>query len=349
MRDGGAVSALRVVQWATGNIGTRSLSAVIDHPDLELVGVYVHSADKAGRDAGELCDRPTTGISATNDVDEILALRADCVLYMPAACDFDEVRRILEAGTNVVTTRGEFLRPASMDPQRRAEIEAACETGKASIHSTGSSPGFITEAMPLLLSSLQRRVDRIVISEFADLSKRNSPELLFGLMGFGQPPAEADPARAAYLAASFGPSLELVADALALPLDGVTGSGEVATAKARTVIAAGTLEQGTVAAQRTTVSGMRDGKPLIEFRATWYCTADLEQDWKLRSTGWTISLEGDAPLDADITFTTPVEQMASVTPGYTAHRAVNAVAYLCAAASGIRTSLDLPQIVPALQ
>ncbi|HUR76864.1 MAG TPA: hypothetical protein VMZ22_02875 [Acidimicrobiales bacterium] len=337
------------MQWATGNIGTRSLSAVIEHPDLELVGVYVHSAEKAGRDAGDLCERAATGVLATNDVEEILRLGADCVLYMPAACDFDEVRRILSAGSNVVTTRGEFLRPASMDASHRAEIEAACEMGRASIHSTGSSPGFITEAVPLVLSSLQRRVDRIVISEFADLSQRNSPELLFGLMGFGQPPGEVDQRRAAHLAASFGPSLELVAEAISLPLDEVTASGDVATARQRTVIAAGTLEQGTVAAQRTTVSGVRAGKPLIEFRATWYCTSDLEQDWKLRSTGWTISVAGDAPLDADITFTTPVQEMAAVTPGYTAHRAVNAVPFVCAAEPGIRTSLDLPQIVPTLR
>ena len=45
------VQPLRVVQWGTGNIGTRSLRAVIEHPGLELVGLYVHSAGKAGRDA----------------------------------------------------------------------------------------------------------------------------------------------------------------------------------------------------------------------------------------------------------------------------------------------------------
>src|ERR687895_342566 len=125
-----------VVQWATGNIGTRSLRAVIEHPSLTLAGLWVHSPDKAGRDAGELCGTAPTGVVATNDLDEIVGLGADCVLYMPRACDFDEVCRLLAAGSNIVTTRGEFHRPASLDPEVRARVEAACAEGRTSIHST---------------------------------------------------------------------------------------------------------------------------------------------------------------------------------------------------------------------
>ena len=105
-----------MVQWATGNIGTRSLHGVIEHPDLSLVGLYVYSPDKAGRDAGELCGLEPTGVTATTDVEGILALGADCVLYMPRALGVDEVCRLLESGANVVTTRGEFHHPASMEP-----------------------------------------------------------------------------------------------------------------------------------------------------------------------------------------------------------------------------------------
>src|SRR3546814_2927913 len=124
---------------------------------MELAGLYVHSADKAGRDAGELCGLEPTGVIATNDIDAIFALDADCVLYMPAACDVNEVCRLLGSGLNIVTTRGEFHRPAGMDPAVRQRIEDACRQGGTSLHSTGSSPGFITEAVPLVLSSLQRR------------------------------------------------------------------------------------------------------------------------------------------------------------------------------------------------
>ena len=82
---------VRVVQWATGNIGTKSLRAVIEHPRLELVGLFVYSDDKVGRDAGELCGLPATGVAATRDIDDIVALEPDCVLYMPRQCDVDDV------------------------------------------------------------------------------------------------------------------------------------------------------------------------------------------------------------------------------------------------------------------
>ena len=122
------MTALRVVQWATGNIGARSLRAVIGHPGLELAGVYVTSQAKAGKDAGDLCGLPATGVLATDEIGDILALGADCVLYMPAACGFDEVCKILASGANVVTTRGEFHHPGSMDPAVRERVSAACRS-----------------------------------------------------------------------------------------------------------------------------------------------------------------------------------------------------------------------------
>jgi 2,4-diaminopentanoate dehydrogenase len=99
----------RVVQWATGNVGTRSLRTVIEHPEYELVGLWVSSEAKVGKDAGELCGLPDTGIKATNSVDEIVALDADCVIYMPQGVDWDAVCRLLESGKNIASRS---IRPA---------------------------------------------------------------------------------------------------------------------------------------------------------------------------------------------------------------------------------------------
>ena len=338
----------RVVQWATGNIGAYALRSVVEHPDLTLAGVYVHSPEKAGLDAGELCGSGTTGVLATQDVEEIVALGADCVLYMPRACDIDQVCRLLTSGANVVTTRGEFHHPDSLDPGVRSRVEEACRLGGTSIHSTGSSPGFITEAVPLVLASIQRRLGGLVIDEFADLSRRDSPGLLFDVMGFGKPPAELDERRLAHGKTSFGPSLRLIADALSIPLDSIEATGEIATARRPVQIAAGALDAGSVAAQRMTVSGMRGSRPVLLFRATWYCTTDLDPAWDVRETGWHLSVDGDAPLDIDIRFPVPLDRWSEVAPAYTANRAVNAVHAVCAAPPGIRSTLDLPQIIATL-
>ena len=344
------MTGLRVVQWATGNIGTRSLREIIEHPDLTLAGVYVTSAAKAGRDAGELCSLPPTGVTATSDAGEILALGADCVLYMPAACDLDQVCALLAAGTNIVTTRGEFHHPGSMQPADRERVERACAERGASIHSTGSSPGFISEAIPLVLASIQRRLDTLTINEYADLSSRDSPDMLFNLMGFGHPVHEFPPERFSFGAYSFGPSMRLVAEAVGLPVDSVTATGEVAVTPEKLTIAAGTLDAGTVAGQRTIVTGTHAGRPLVTFTATWYCTEALDPVWTVPGwDGWQVRVDGDAPLDVDIRFIIPAGRMGEMTPGYTSNRAVNAVPYVCAAPPGIRTTVDLPQIIPVLR
>lgn len=165
----------RVIQWATGNIGSRALRTVIEHPELELVGLYVSSPAKAGKDAGELAGIAPCGIKATSSVDELVALDADCVLYMRQGTDIDEVCRLLASGKNIVTTRGDFHHPRTMDSAVRDRVEAACREGNTSIYSTGSSPGFVTEALSIPLLSLSRRLDCLTIDEFADMESRDSP------------------------------------------------------------------------------------------------------------------------------------------------------------------------------
>src|SRR6266566_3099871 len=101
--------AYRVIQWSTGNVGVAALRCIIGHPELELVGVWVHSPDKAGRDAGELSGLPATGVRATNDADALLALDADCVSYT-ATGDLRPTEAIAEmagiasAGKNIVSS-----------------------------------------------------------------------------------------------------------------------------------------------------------------------------------------------------------------------------------------------------
>lgn len=336
----------RVVQWATGNIGLRSLRTVIEHPDLELVGVYVYTDAKAGRDAGDLCGLPPTGVIATRDVGEIVKLGADCVLYMADRVDVDVLCRLLESGSNVVSTRGEFHHPEHVDPEMRKRVETACSRGGTSLHSTGSSPGFITEALPLVLLSIQRRVDKVTINEYADVSSRNSPDLLFKIMGFGTDASKFDVRRWGHGARSFGPSLHVLADAIGLPLDSVESTGEVAVARHDISIAAGVVPAGTVAAQQMIVSGLRGGQPLLQFRAHWYVSTDIEPAWDVRESGWRVVVEGDAPLDVSVTFPVAPEDYAATTPGLTAHRPVNAIPYVVAAPPGIVTTVDLGQIIP---
>lgn len=343
----------RVVQWATGNVGSRSLRRAIEHPLLDLVGVWVHSADKAGRDAGELAGLAPIGVKATNKIEHVLALKPDCVLYMPHVCNFDEICQILESGANIVTTRMELQNPAAYDPAIAARVEAACHKGKTSIHATGSSPGFITEALPIVLASLQRRLDYLTIEEFADVSSRNSPEMIFEMMGFGKQPGAANDAAIEHAKKSFGPSLQLLATSLGLPIETFELSGAIGLAREDVRIAAGVVPKNTIAAMKTTLSGMRGGKALLSFTSTWFVSTDVitsdGKEWEFRSpSGWHLVMQGDTPLDVQIFYPIPLEDYAHMTPNLTAHRPINAVPYVCDATPGIKTIADLPQIIAKL-
>jgi 2,4-diaminopentanoate dehydrogenase len=339
---------LRVVQWATGNIGLRALRGVIHHPALELAGVLVYDPAKDGVDAGVLCGGDPVGVAATTDRAGVLGLGADCVLYMPRALDLDDVVTMLAAGTNVVTTRGELFGGGHrLGPDGRARVLDACERGRSSIYATGSSPGFITDALPFALLSMQRRVDALVIDEFANLSRRDSPHLLFELMGFGRPVDSYDPRRSAYLLGEFEPALAELAAAADFEIDEWTATGEVAAATRTERLAAGELPAGTVAAQRTMMVGHAGGTEAVRFTANWYCTTEVEPAWDLRPTGWRVQVHGDAPFDVALPFPFAVDDLGDATPAYTANRPVNAVPYVCAAAPGILATADLPPITPA--
>jgi len=350
MEQGSGANArvLRVVQWATGYVGTHTLKKVIEHPRLELVGLYVFSEAKEGKDAGELCGMPPTGIRATRSIDDIIALAPDCVLYMQEGVDYDDVCRLLEAGINVVTTRAEFHHGAKLPPEIRDRVAAACARGQSSIHATGSSPGFITEALPIVLASIQRRVDAIVIDEFANMVDGCSPFMLFETMGYGKPPSTFDENRLGMVHNGFRQSLELLGEALGKPIDEIVASAETACAtKPIEVPGEGgcVIPAGTLAAERVTLNAMHKGKPFITFRANWYCSKDIDADWPLRDVGWRVVVDGDCPLDVTIHFPIPREDMAATLAGYTAHRPVNAIRAVVEAPPGMVSITDLPMIL----
>lgn len=346
-RPDGPPPRLRVAQWATGNVGRRALREVIRHPHLELVGVRVYDPGKVGCDAGSLCGEDPTGVRATDSDADILALRPDCVLYMPAVLDLDVVCALLAAGTDVVTTRGELAVDGSrLGAADRQRVVDACAAGRSSVYATGSSPGFITETFPLALLSLQRQPSALAIWEFADMSRRDSPRMIFDLMGFGRPPGPAPEGRVRHLLADFGVSLSLLAQTAGWDVDVWRGTGEVAVARRAVATAAGPLAAGTVAAQRTTVVGLERGAERISFTACWYLTADLDPVWDLGATGWRVRLDGEAPFALDLAFPVPLDDLNEWTPAYTANRPVNAVHAVHAAAPGILSVLDLPTVTP---
>ncbi|GAB3207962.1 dihydrodipicolinate reductase [Marinactinospora thermotolerans] len=337
---------IRVIQWATGSVGRAALRALLGRPEFELVGVYVHSPEKAGIDAGELAGLGPVGVRATHDPEEILALDADCVTHTPLPSAFfsedpdDDARTIcalLRSGKNVVTTTG-FVNPRVYGPELPARLEAACAAGGASLHGTGVNPGFLSQVLPLALSGLGMRIDHIYLRECSDFAGNPSADVVSGLMGLGRSPdSHARTVRPfrSFHERSFAESMHLVAEGLGLELDDVESRGEVVVADRDFEVAAGTVRAGTVAGALWTFSGTIAGRPVIDVE--WACKSDARRVPQWGRPGVVLRVEGVPD------YVVRIEDFNHGLAGVAAY-AVNAIPAVCAARPGIRTCLDLPLI-----
>jgi hypothetical protein len=338
----------RVVQWATGHVGRQAVCGVLAHPELELVGCWVHSDEKNGGDVGTICGLEPLGVRATTDVDELLALDADCVIYSPLLPNTAEVVSILESGKNVVTPLGWFY-PANMSS--REEVESACRKGGVTLHGTGLHPGGITERIPLLISNLTRGVRHVRAEEFSDIRAYKAEMVVREIMLFGKTPevAAASP-MIDLLGGGFGQSIDMIADALGFELDRERRTKhEMAVATQAIDTPVGRLEAGTVAAQRFTWQATVANVPVVTVRVNWLMGEQhLDPPWTFgpQRERFEIAVEGEPSLALTVHGLHPhdVGEDPDQNPGLTATamHCVNAVPYVCRAEPGIKTYLDLP-------
>lgn len=341
-----SLQPLRVVQWATGNIGLRSLREIIRDPNMELVGVYTYDPGKVGKDAGTLCGEAPVGVQLTNNASAIHALKADCVVYMPRVINIDDLLTFAEAGTNIVSICMELFDAASgLNAADRERLQAACERSGASVYGTGSSPGFISDILPYALLSVQRRVEAFRIEEFGNMSQRDSAVMLFEQIGFGKP---MDPAAYPTPRLTSAPTaFAAIARSAGWQIDEWTRVTDFAPSRSHTKLLAGEIAAGTVGARRLVICGYSQGIERIRFSQYMYVTQDLDADWNLADTGWRVQICGDTPMDIEVKFPVDVEGLAEYTPGLTAYPPVNAVPFVCAARAGLLHTSDLPPLVPA--
>ena len=340
----------RVVQWATGNVGRAAIEGIDAHPELELVGCWVHSEDKDGVDAGELAGIGPVGVAATTDREAILALDADCVVYAPMRADPADVTALLASGKSVVTPVGWVYPFAAHDV---AAIEATCRQAGVVLHGTGIHPGGITERFPIVLSALCTDIAHVRAEEFSDIRTYATEFVVREVMMFGKEPhAAAQSPMPRLLADGFGQSIDMIATAMGVTLDAdkpVTHEWAVATEPIDTPV--GVLEVGTVAAQRFTWSGTVDGVAVITAAVNWFMGEEhLDPPWTFGEGGerFEVTFDADPPLHVVFHGLHPesieagIERNAGIVA--TAMHCVNAIPYVCAAEPGIRTYLDLPPV-----
>jgi len=343
--------ALRIVQWTTGNVGRRALRAIAEHPAFELVGVFAHGADKVGRDAGELCGLPPLGIRATDDVAALLALRPDCVSYNPLWPNVDELVRLLEAGVNVVTTAA-FLTGWGFGDEVRNRLEQAARRGGASLFGSGMNPGF-ANLLALVSAGICERVDKVVVTESVDATGYASAETQQSI-GFGHPITKPElPQMVEDGTRVFGDAVAMMADALAVGLDGIRCEPAFAVATEDMDLGFMKIGQGCVAGVKASWHGSVRGRSVIELRVVWKMGRHMEPDWKLEH-GYLVEIDGSPRVRTKLQILPPhgfagksFEDFMVLGMIATALPAVHAIPAVCAARPGIVTYAELPLVTAA--
>ena len=340
----------KVIQWATGGVGQAAIEAVIDHPELELVGCWVHSEDKNGKDVGDILGIGTIGVKATTSKDEILAMDADCVVYTPLFPTDQDVIDLLASGKNVVTSVGWVYPHNSIDT---SALEAACATGNSALHGTGIHPGGMTERFPLTLSALTRRITYVAVDEYSDIRTYGAPNVVRDMMLFGSAPEVARKSpMVRFMGSGFMQSIDMVAHELGFTLDAKKRTiHDISVATGPIDSPIGVIQPGQVAAQKFTWQGLVKDEPVISASVCWLMGEDnLEPGWGFGPEGprYEIFVNGDPDMSMIIHGCHPhsVEAGLKRNEGVvvTALHCVSAIPYLCAAGPGIKTYLDLPLI-----
>ncbi|HSQ00538.1 MAG TPA: dihydrodipicolinate reductase [Candidatus Dormibacteraeota bacterium] len=340
---------LRLVQWTTGNVGRQSVIAIAKNPGLELVGCYAWSPNKVGRDVGELCGLDSLGVTATDDVDALLALRPDCVVYNPMWQSIDELVRILAAGANVVTTAA-FINGRRLGPDRERLVEA-CERGGSSLFGTGISPGW-AELLSIVLAGICDRIDKVTISEAAYTAGYDSPATEMPA-GFGRPIDDPDlQAMTAEGTAVFSEAVAMVADALGVELDDVVCKAEHAKTTTDLDLGSWQIAAGCVAGVAASWQGRVGDRTLVELNVRWKKAPTLEPDWQIED-GYVIEVQGRPTVRTSVQFLPPPDFEAETLADFmvlghimTAMPAINAIPAVVAAQPGIVSYPDLRLPLP---
>ncbi len=296
-----AEKTYRVIQWATGVVGSAALKYFIENPTIELVGVLVTNPDKVGKDAGDLVGLPKTGVLATSDEEAIVAMDADCVLFAPSMMTppIDMVCRLLESGKNVVSPAGPFL-PNKFIPEEAARVEAACKKGNSSFHGCGIHPGFSGDILPITLLRLMNRVDCVEVSEVID--KVRNPMIYTEIMGFGADCDEllANPRRSPETYKFFYSSMSMIAEALGVEIEKVTVRFEVAKALKDISHEFGEVKAGTCGGQHYEWTAWSGGAPIIVYHFYWQLGQDIDPVWETGEAMYRVRIHGDPPMECHL-------------------------------------------------
>ncbi len=321
-----------------------------------MAGLWVSNPEKVGKDAGDLAGLGRTlGVTATDDVDALIALAPDAVVHTAMADDrlmeaIEDIRRLLQAGINVVSSGPVFLQYpyGVVDDSLIAPIEEAATAGGASLFVNGVDPGFANDALPLVLSGVCEQIEEVRVAEILNYATYNQAMVLYDIMGFGRPMDDVPMIlRPGVMTMAWGSVVRQLAKGLDVELDGdLVEWYERVPAPETFEIDAGTIEESTAAGLHFELRGIRDGRAVIVLEHVTRLRDDLAPDWPQPAGQgcYRVVLTGEPTYTLDMQLMGRDGDHNTGGLKATAMRLVNAVPAVVDAAPGLLTALDLPPV-----
>jgi hypothetical protein len=340
----------RVVHQGTGYAGVTALQLILEQPQLELVGQYVTSPEKAGKDTGELIGRDPVGVIATNDLDEILALEADCLTYFADSVQrereaMEDMIPFLERGTNCISISGWQLgHKKAMPPDLLEQIEAACAKGNSSVFYTCIDPGWATSDLAIATLAPANRVDSIRMMELGWFFNYPAEYASREYFGFGKPMGhQPELVTGGFIEEMWSPTLYRVADAMGVEIDEFKVVYDSDSVDHDIETGFGLVEAGTASVVWFELQALKDGRPFIVLEHVDRLPKDprdSQKDWKQpygpADHAYRIEIEGDPSYSLEMNFGPP-------TGAFISMPVLNAIPAVCAAPPGLVTPLELPR------
>lgn len=337
----------RIVQCYSGGVGAEVARRVIEHPRMQLVGMLVHSPEKAGRDIGEVIGVAPIGARATQQIDDIIALKPDGAVWSAQGYHPEAIAKLLSAGINVYTGLGGYFLDGEPEQQL---LQAACAAGNASFAAGGNIPGLISDALPIFLSGFTGKVRSIRAIQRNHVAHYPSAAQLRDGLGLGRPPGEDDASR--QLDAGWEwlmrMSAKMVSAALHIPFTELrtTTREHVVAPRAETLPGSGlAIAAGTVAGVRWTWTAYSGDRPFLTIVNEQTALYGLGPGWRNddRDPAWVVELDASPPLVATLSWPEG-ESAAACNAQLNAARAINVIEALIDAPAGCTSILSLPMI-----
>ena len=171
---------IRVVHFGLGPIGAAVVGQVADRPGFRIVGAVDIDPLKVGRDLGEVAGLPRSlKVRVVNDARKAIKSAKPDVVVLCTSSSLKKVmpqlETILKLKIPVVSTTEELSYPSKANLRYARAVHQLARKSKVAVLGTGVNPGFVMDALPIMLTGVCQRVDSIRVDRVQDARIRRLP------------------------------------------------------------------------------------------------------------------------------------------------------------------------------